>query len=130
MFKAFELERAGNPDSLGIGAVRVFVTRATRAREEVIALVPDRQLSYILLSGLPFRNYRADVLLEPDLTGGTRITWSARFDANTSWMAWFWKLFMQRVLASIASNLAKGAADPSIVAAAEKHLSESKTLGF
>jgi hypothetical protein len=121
MFKAFELERASSPDPFGIGAVRVFVS-TTRAREEVIELVPDRQLSYILLSGLPFKNYRADVLLEPDLAGGTRIKWSARFEVNKPWTAWFWKFVMQRVLASTASKLAKGAEDPSIVAAAEKHL--------
>jgi hypothetical protein len=119
MFKAFELERAGSPDPLGVGAVRVFVTSSTRAREEVVELVPDRQLSYILLSGMPFRDYRADVLLEPSPASGTNIRWSARFEVNKWWTRWFWKYVMQRVLASTASRLARGAEDASIVAAAE-----------
>jgi hypothetical protein len=37
----------------------------SRAREEIVELIPDRRLSYVLLSGYPFRDYRADVDLEP-----------------------------------------------------------------
>jgi len=125
MFEAFELERAGSPDPLGIGAVRVFVSSTRRAREEVVELVPDRQLSYILLSGMPFENYRADVVLEPDSTGGTHIRWTAHFEVNSPWTGWFWKLVMHRVLASTASKLAKGAEDASIVSAAEARSSTS-----
>jgi hypothetical protein len=114
MFKAFELERAGIPDPLGVGAIRVFVTRTTRAREQVVEIIPDRQLSYILLSGLPLRNYRADVLLNPGPAGGTLVRWSARFEVEKRWTAWFWEYLMQRVLASTTLRLAKGAEDLSI----------------
>jgi len=119
MFKAFELERAGSPDPLGIGAVRVFVSSTRRAREEVVELVPDRQLSYILLSGMPFENYRADVVLEPDSTGGTHIRWTAHFEVSTPWTGWFWKLVMHRVLSSTASKLAQAAENASIVSSAQ-----------
>jgi hypothetical protein len=121
MFRSFELERAGSPDPLGIGSIRIFGSKTSRAREEVIELVPDRYFSYILLSGLPFRDYRADVSIEPKSTGGTIIRWSCRFDVDRPWTAWFWGLVMRRVLASTTSSLAKGAENPSIISTIEKH---------
>jgi Polyketide cyclase / dehydrase and lipid transport len=122
MFEAFELERAGSPDPFGVGAVRVFVSTSRRAREEVIELLPDRRLSYVLLSGMPFKNYRADVALDAGPTGGTRIRWAAHFEVENRWTGWFWKLVMHRVLASTASKLAEGAQNTSIVCAAEANL--------
>jgi len=43
--------------------------------EEVVALIPNRLLAYILLSGFPMSEYRAETLLEPLRGGGTKITW-------------------------------------------------------
>jgi hypothetical protein len=57
-----------------VGAIRVFITKVSRAREEIVELIPDRRLSYVLLSGYPFRDYRADVDLEPTGDGGTVIS--------------------------------------------------------
>ncbi len=106
-FDAFELERAGLNEPFGLGAIRVFITRVSRAREEVVALIPDRQLGYILLSGLPFRDYRAEVTLDPLPGGGTRINWHSRFYAKYWGTGWFWRLFMMMVLNDIAKKLAK-----------------------
>jgi Polyketide cyclase / dehydrase and lipid transport len=134
MFRAFELERAGSPDPFGVGAVRKFVSSTRRAREEVIELVPDRRLSYILLSGLPLKNYRADVALDGDPTGGTHIHWTAHFEVDNAATRWFWKLVMQYVLATTTSRLAEGAQDASIVTAAETNLTSGsghpKLRGF
>src|SRR3569833_4651731 len=80
MFTAFELERAGEIDPLGVGAIRVFVSPSRRACEEVVEVVEGRQLSYVLRSGMPFRNYRADVRLKPRSSGVTEISWQARFE--------------------------------------------------
>src|SRR5438067_46868 len=80
---SFELERAGNPPAgadrgEGVGAIRIFRTRRVTGevinREEVVEAVPNRRFSYILLSGLPLRDYRADIDLEP-VDGGTTIHW-------------------------------------------------------
>jgi hypothetical protein len=109
MFDAFELERAGRDEAYGVGAIRVFITKISRAREEVVELVQDRRLSYVLLSGLPFRDYRADVDLVPAQDGGTTISWSAAFDAKHFGTGWFWRLFMARVLAKTAAALAAAA---------------------
>ena len=70
MFDRFELERPGRDEPFGLGAVRVFITKVSRAREEIVELVPERRLSYVLLSGLPLRGYRADVDIAPEASGG------------------------------------------------------------
>lgn len=126
MFSAFELERAGEPDPLGVGAVRVFVSPSRRASEEVVEIVEGRQLSYILLSGMPFRDYRADVCLEPRSSGGTKISWQAHFEVERFGTRWFWKWVMLWALGSTARRLAKAATDPSILSAALANIAMPK----
>jgi hypothetical protein len=110
LFTGFSLERsAPGADPLGVGAIRVFSTSFSRACEEVVELIPERRLSYVLLSGLPMSNYRADVDLTPAPGGGTAIAWRAAFDAKIPGTGWFWRLFMARVLASVARQLAAAA---------------------
>jgi uncharacterized protein YndB with AHSA1/START domain len=126
MFDAFVLERPGVDEPMGVGAIRVFITKATRAREEVVELIPNRRLSYILLSGFPFTDYRADV----DLTavdGGTVIRWSASFAPNQPWLGWFWKRFMIWVMSSTAARLAAGAEDPTVVAKLKPPIGEIRS---
>ena len=108
MFKSAELEQAGQDDPYGVGAIRVFSTSVTRAREQVVELIPDRQFSYVLLSGLPFRNYRADVCLTSPGGEGTLITWTASFRCRYG-TGWFWRLFMNSVLSDMARRLALAA---------------------
>src|SRR5512138_1903925 len=78
-FDSCELERPGGHEPYGVGAIRVLSTRITRSREEIVELVPDRRVSYVLLSGLPLSDYRADVDLAPTGAGGTTIRWRAAF---------------------------------------------------
>jgi hypothetical protein len=108
MFKSAELEQPGRDEPYGVGSIRVFSTSVTRAREQVVELIPDRQLSYVLLSGLPFRNYRADVRLTPPGDSGTRIDWTASFQCRYG-TGWFWRLFMNRILSDLAKQLAVAA---------------------
>jgi uncharacterized protein YndB with AHSA1/START domain len=119
MFKSGELQRPGRGDRLGVGAIRVFRTPTSCATEEVVELVPDRRLSYVLLSGFPFRDYRADVDLAPLPDGGTSIRWQSSFYAKYPGTGWFWRMVMNRVLKNIAETLAAGAEDPAIVAAVQ-----------
>jgi hypothetical protein len=109
IFDAFELVRPGGGGPSGVGEIHVFSTALTRAREEIVELVPDRRLSYILLSGFPFKDYRADVDLSARQDGGTLIAWRAAFDPKYKGTGWFWRLFMTAVLKKIASDLAAAA---------------------
>jgi len=116
MFDRFELERPGRDEPFGLGAIRVFITKVSRAREEIVELVPERRLSYVLLSGLPLRGYRADVDIAPAASGGAVIDWRASFEPKHFGTGWFWRLFMARVLATTARQLASTAEDPNILA--------------
>ena len=107
MFTASGIERPGDDDPEGVGAIKTFATRVSRTRELVTRLVPDRQLSYHLLSGFPFRNYHADVALTP-VNEGTRIDWTATFQCRIG-TGWFWRAFMNKVLSDLAKQLAVAA---------------------
>jgi hypothetical protein len=106
MFDSFELERPGRNETYGVGAVRVFSTKVTRSREEVTELVPDRRLAYVLLSGLPLRDYRAEVDLVQTSREATTIVWRASFNPKYFGTGWFGRLFIKAVLATTAKQLA------------------------
>ena len=61
----FELERQGDPPPEGVGAIRVFRRGRTTGRDQIVEVVPNRRLGYVSRSGLPVRDYRAHVDLEP-----------------------------------------------------------------
>jgi uncharacterized protein YndB with AHSA1/START domain len=75
------LEREGQPEPDGVGAVRRLGTGAFDSREEVVEFDPPKHLAYVLLSGMPVRHYRADVYLEGG-PGGTDISWRSSFEAR------------------------------------------------
>ena len=77
--EAFELERAGDPPPEGPGAIRRFRRGRTVGRDEIVEALPGRRLAYRSLSGLPVRDYRAEVDLAPG-PGGTEIRWRASFE--------------------------------------------------
>jgi Polyketide cyclase / dehydrase and lipid transport len=74
------LVREGVPAPDGVGALRHFsVGPAGGSREEVVVWEPPHHLGYVGRSGLPVRNYRADVYLLGD-DAGTTVTWQGHFD--------------------------------------------------
>ena len=97
---SFEMIR-GNDGELG--AVRLFRTGKNRSYEELVALVPDRQLSYQLVPphNLPFRTYRADV----EIHGGT-VRWHSTFEPKRRGTGWLIKLVFRPFLKRTARGLA------------------------
>ncbi|MEJ3744690.1 SRPBCC family protein [Actinomycetes bacterium KLBMP 9797] len=106
---SFALERPGEGAPEGVGAIRVFRTWPFTTRERIVAKVPDRRLSYVLLSGMPLRDYRADVDLTPN-ADGTAIRWRSTFDVTLPGTGWFWRLFLGRFIRDCARGLARAAA--------------------
>ncbi|MGH2992000.1 MAG: SRPBCC family protein [Solirubrobacterales bacterium] len=102
---SFELERAAPDEPHGVGAIRVFRTGRYTMREEIIELVPGRRFSYALLSGLPVRDYRADIDLEPT-EEGTLISWHTSFVSKLPGMGWL----IRRRLAGITERFVQGLA--------------------
>jgi Polyketide cyclase / dehydrase and lipid transport len=105
---SFEIERAGEDEPEGVGAIRVFRTGRVTSREQIVELIPDRRLSYVLLSGLAIRNYRADVNLEPD-ADGTRIHWRSSFDPKLPGTGWLYRRQLTRFLDRTVDGLARRA---------------------
>ena len=92
----------------GLGEVRVFRRGRTRTRERVTVFEPPRVLGYDLLSGLPIRDYHADVTLTPQ-DGGTHIRWHSTFRAKVPGTGWLVRSTLQRFVADTAERLARAA---------------------
>jgi hypothetical protein len=107
--EAFELERAGDPPPEGVGAIRVFRRGRTTGRDQIVEIVPGRRLGYVSLSGLPVRDYRALVELEP-AGDGTTIRWQASFAPKVPGTGWMVERGLGRFLDQCAEGLAKHAA--------------------
>lgn len=111
---SFTLERPGEREREGVGAIRVFATGTVRNRELVVEAVPGRRFSYTLLSGMPLRDYRADVDLTPDGTG-TIIHWHSAFGVKYPGTGWFFRWFLGRFIRGLVPGLAAYAAqDPRV----------------
>src|SRR3954468_21700312 len=71
-------EREGTPAPGGVGAIRALGMKRLASRGEILEHPPPHPLAYTILSGLPVRDYRADVRLTPE-GDGTRIVWTGTF---------------------------------------------------
>jgi uncharacterized protein YndB with AHSA1/START domain len=72
-----ELEREGEPEPNGLGAIRVLTVAGPPMREEVIAYERPSRFSYKILSGLPVRDHVGTVELKP-ADGGTELTYAVK----------------------------------------------------
>lgn len=108
----FDLERPGAGEPEGVGAIRVWHTKGRKLREEIVELVPDRRLSYTVLSGLAIKGYRADVDLTPSTsgTGGTDIHWHSSFRAKVPGFGGVYRRALQKATDGFVEGLAAYAA--------------------
>lgn len=97
----------GHPE--GVGALRRFRRGRTVSRERVVAFEPGVRFGYELLSGLPLRDYRAEVSLHPE-GGGTRIVWRSTFRPKVPGTGWLFRTGLSRFIADVARRLATAAA--------------------
>jgi uncharacterized protein YndB with AHSA1/START domain len=99
-------ERRVAPDS-GVGGIRRFGAPGVSAREEIVAAEAPRHQSYTALSGLPVKDYRADIYLD-DRPGGSQITWEASFDSRMplvgSALQWVMRSAISRTAAALANE--------------------------
>jgi uncharacterized protein YndB with AHSA1/START domain len=72
-----ELERMGESDPNGVGAIRKLTAVGPPMREEVIAFERPRRFSYTVLSGLPVRDHVGTVELSEE-GGKTRVVYAVR----------------------------------------------------
>jgi uncharacterized protein YndB with AHSA1/START domain len=72
-----ELEREGEADPNGVGAIRKLTAVGPPMREEVIAYEVPSRFSYTVLSGLPVRDHVGTVELSEN-GDGTRMVYAVR----------------------------------------------------
>jgi hypothetical protein len=70
-----ELEREGDPEPNGVGAIRRMESFGPPLREEIVEYVPGERLRYKLLSGAPMRDHFGTVELESTGPQTTRISY-------------------------------------------------------
>ena len=103
------LEREGKPPPGGIGAVKALKRGRIVSREEVTAFDPPSRFGYRLLSGLPLRDYEAEIVLADSPGGGTDITWRSRFRPKLPLTGALFRRALQRFTADAAERLARAA---------------------
>jgi uncharacterized protein YndB with AHSA1/START domain len=87
-------KKAGEETAHGAGAVQVlrsaqrYMGRHITSVERILEVEQGRRLAYLVIRGMPVRNYRGEVTLTPS-GDGTHIRWTADWD-NTMLgrMAW------------------------------------------
>ncbi len=111
-FDAAELEQEGESEPEGVGAIRRFRTGSRTTRERVVAYDPPERFSYELLSGLPIRDYRAEVTLRSSDEGGTVIGWESSFRGKFPVPGALVKGRLERFVRETAEALARAAEAP------------------
>ncbi|MDQ4020909.1 MAG: SRPBCC family protein [Actinomycetota bacterium] len=103
--ESFQLERVGEQEPEGLGAIRIFRKGRMTGRDQIAGLVPDRRFSYRHLTGLPVRDYRGDVDLESS-AGVTVIRWHASFRPIVPGTGWLLGWQVERFVRQCAQGLA------------------------
>ena len=103
-------EREGSPAPGGVGAIRKLGAPPVFGREEIVEYDPPRRLSYVMLSGQPVRDYRADVDLEP-AGDGTHITWRSSFKPLLPGTGPLMRRYLAAIVGGFARRLAAYAAE-------------------
>jgi hypothetical protein len=103
--ESFELEREGEGEPEGIGAVRILRKGRVTGRDTIVAFTPDRSFSYTH-KGLPVRDYRGDIELTP-ADGGTTIHWRVGYYAQIPGTGWLLRRALTRLISDFATGLAK-----------------------
>jgi hypothetical protein len=108
---SFELKEPGDGSPEGVGAIRLFTTGRSKSLEQVVTVRPDEEFSYILLDGLPLRDYQAVITVTPapGAETGSCITWRSTFYAKRPGTAFIYRLALGRFLGRTVAGLAAAA---------------------
>jgi hypothetical protein len=108
---SFELVHPGDGSPEGVGAVRLFKTGRVASRERIVERRPGERFSYVLESGLPLRDYRADVTLTAGPGGaGTVINWHSTFRAKVPGTGGLYRRQLGRFIGETVDGLAAATA--------------------
>jgi uncharacterized protein YndB with AHSA1/START domain len=114
-FSAVTLVEEAPAGGEGVGAVKQTSYRGMKSRERIVALSPDRQVSYIYIGGIftPFiRDYVAVVDLDDD-GEGTSIHWHSTFSERFPGSGWLPRRSIGAFVRRCAQGLASASSSPS-----------------
>jgi hypothetical protein len=103
-----ELEREGDTEPEGVGAVRVLRSGRVKGRDTIAELVADRRFTYTHASSLPVRDYRGEIDLTPT-AGGTEIRWVSTFLPKIPGTGALMRRGLDGFIAAMTDGLAAGA---------------------
>jgi uncharacterized protein YndB with AHSA1/START domain len=98
------LEREGEPDPNGVGAIRLLTAVGPPMREEVIAYDRPRRFSYTVLSGLPVRDHVGTASLEPS-PAGTKVTYALRTTPTIPYAGVVVMLVLKRAISQLLNGV-------------------------
>jgi len=81
-----------------VGQIRRVRSGRITTRERIVGFDPPRRYVYEIVSGLPLRDYVAEVRLSPLTGGGTQVDWEARFRPKIPGTGWLLKLLLGRAI--------------------------------
>ena len=96
----------------GVGEIRRFRAGRMTTRERVTELDPPRRYAYEFVSGLPVRDYRAEVTLSLAADGRTAVRWQSSFRAKLPGTGWLVRRRLAQFVAETAEGLAREAEKP------------------
>src|SRR3954451_22226816 len=102
-----ELEREGDAEPEGVGAVRILRSGKVTGRDTIAELVPDRRFAYTHASSLPVKDYRGEIDLQPTASG-TSIRWVSTFEPKIPGTGKILKRGLGRFIADMTNGLAQG----------------------
>ncbi len=104
--KGVVLRQQGEPAPNGLGAIRVIRANGIAIEEEVTAFEPPKRFGYRMVSGVPVKDYVAEVLFE-EADGGTQIRWRVRFAARIPGTGWLMKRVIKSSLSQMLERLTR-----------------------
>jgi hypothetical protein len=92
-----------------IGEIRRLRSGRITTRERIVGFEPPRRYVYEIISGLPIRDYVAEVLFSPLAGDGTEVRWQARFRPKIPGTGWVLKRLLQGAVRKGADALVRRA---------------------
>ena len=92
-----------------IGEIRRLRSGRITTRERIVGFEPPRRYVYEIVSGLPIRDYVAEILLSPLAGDGTEVRWQAGFRAKIPGTGWVLKRLLEGAIRKGADALVRRA---------------------
>jgi Polyketide cyclase / dehydrase and lipid transport len=92
-----------------VGEIRRLRSGRITTRERIVGFEPPRRYAYEIVSGLPIRDYVAEVLVSPLPANGTEVRWQARFRPKIPGTGWVLKRLLQGAVRKGAEALVRRA---------------------